>query len=251
MGTQPAPTLHRVTDTTFGRRVLASPLPALVMFGAPECPASRALIPILHELATTYTGTICMARVNAEHDAWLAEQFGVAATPTILVFQAGEVVTRVVGFVATSLLRHLCTQVASGALPPDPFWSPTEATFEDIFLLPLLDAWGLTYVRQAPCPAPARGRIDVLIYDDPLGVPLTLFENKRLLLSAQALQRAVGQANRYARALGLASFVVAAPAGLWIYARGESQVLAVRQITSLELQQRPDAVLQLIQRLNR
>jgi thioredoxin 1 len=238
-----------VTDATFGRRVLASPLPVLVAFGAAQCSASRALLSILHELAAAYAGTIRIASIDAERDSWLAEQFGVAATPTVLVVQGGEVVTRVVGFVAAGLLRLLCAQVAAGTLPPDPFWSPTEATFEDIVLLPLLDTWNLTYVRQAPCPAPARWRIDILIYDDPPGPPLTLFENKRQLLSAQALRQAVGQANRYAQALDLASFVVAAPAGLWIYARSRAQVMAVRQISSLALEQQPDTVPQILRRL--
>jgi thioredoxin len=242
--------LQIVTEATFGRRVLASPLPALVLFGAPNCPASRALKPLLQELAAAHAGTISIAFINAERAAWLAEQFGVAATPTLIVVQAGEIVTHVVGFLPAGLLRLLCEQVATGTLPPDAFWSPTEETFEDVVLVPLLASWNFTYVRQAPCPAPARGRIDFLIYEHPLAQPLTLFENKRRLISAQALQQAVRQAGSYAQQLGLASFVVAAPSGLWIYARSGSRIGAVRQMTSLDLQHHPEVVPQILHRLS-
>lgn len=36
------------------------------------------------------------------------EQFGIEATPTLLVLQQGEVATRVVGFLSEGLLRVLC-----------------------------------------------------------------------------------------------------------------------------------------------
>jgi thiol-disulfide isomerase/thioredoxin len=242
-------TYLRVTDATFGRHVLDSPLPVLVVFGAPTCQASRALLATLTELAPDYRGTLRMASINAPGAPWLAEQFGVAMTPTALVIQGGEVLTRVVGYIPTSLLQLLCAQIAGGSLPPEPFWSPTEATFEDIVLLPLLDAWGFAYLRQAPSPAPARGRVDVLVYDEPGAPPLTLFENKRHLRSNEALRQAVGQASRYAAALDLHSFVVAAPAGLWIYAGRGAQAVPVRQISSLALEQQPDVVPQILRRL--
>ena len=248
--TTPKTRLLAVSEDDFGRRVLASPLPALVLFGAPSCPASRALRPLLQELATLHAATLRVAAVDVERAAWLAEQFGVAVTPTLLVARDGDIITRVVGFAPIELLRLLCEQIATGALPSDPFWSPTEATFEDLVLAPLLDRWGLAYVRQAPCPAPSRGRIDMLVYDGSPDQPLTLFENKRQIASAQALRQASAQAHTYARALGLRSFVVAAPAGLWIYACVERRAVELRRLTGLELQQDPDSVLALLRRVS-
>jgi thioredoxin 1 len=240
-----------VTESTFGRRVLASPLPVIILFGTPTCPASRALRPLLQDLAASYAGQLRIAVLNAERAALVAEQFGVQAAPTMLIVRDREVVTRVTGFVPEGLLRLLCEQVATGTLPSDPYWSPTEATFEDLVLVPLLTAWGFTYVRQAPCPAPARGRIDILVYDHPSGPPFTLFENKRQMASAYALRQAVTQAHTYAEALQLPSFVVAAPAGMWFYACVGARALAVHRLTSLDLQQHPDIVPQLLRRLNR
>jgi thiol-disulfide isomerase/thioredoxin len=238
-----------VTESNFGRYVINSPIPVVALFGSRTCPASRALRPPLHELASVHAGTIRFATINAEHAPLLAGQFGLHMIPTLIVVQNGEIATRVVGFVSPDLLRLLCDQVASGTLPSEPFWSPVESTFEDVVVVPLLDAWGFTYVRQAACPPPARGWLDFLVYDDPAAPPLTLFENKRQIASTQALALAATQAHAYARALQVPSFVVAAPAGLWIYASTATSPVAVRRVTSLELQQQLDSVPRILRQL--
>jgi len=238
-----------VTESNFGRYVINSPLPVVALFGSRTCPASRALRPLLHELAATHAGRIRFATINAEQSPLLAGQFGLQITPMLIVVQDGEIATRVVGFVSPDLLQLLCEQVASGSLPSEAFWSPIEATFEEVVVVPLLDAWGFTYIRQAASPRPARGRIDFLIYDEPDAPPLTLFENKRQLVSPQALALAAAQAHGYARALQLPSFVVAAPAGLWIYAATAISPVTVRQFTTLELQQQRDSVPRILRQL--
>lgn len=241
--------LLAITESNFGRQVIHSPVPVLALFGAPTCAASRALRPLLAELAATYAGAIRFASINASRAALLASQFGLHLTPTLLVVLGGEIVTRAVGFMPPELLRHLCEQIAAGALPPEPLWSPVEATFEDLVVVPLLERWGLTYTRQAASPPPARGRVDFLVYDGPAGPPLTLFENKRALSMPAALAQAATQAHGYARALGLPSCVVAAPAGLWIYASAGARPALVRRITALELLQRPELALATLRQL--
>jgi thioredoxin 1 len=242
------PALLSVTESNFGRYVINSGLPVVALFGSRTCPASRVLRSLLRDLAPVYTGSIRFATIAAEQAPLLAGQFGLQITPMLIVVQDGEIVTRVVGFVLPDLLRLLCDQVASGSLPSDPFWSPVEATFEDVVVAPLLDAWGFRYVRQAACPRPARGRIDFLVYDKQ-DAPLTLFENKRQLVAPQALALAAAQAHGYARALQIPSFVVAAPAGLWIYASSATSPVAVCQFTSLELQQQRDSVPRILRQL--
>ncbi len=101
-------------------------------------------------------------------------------------------------------------------------WSPTEQDFEDAVIIPLLDAWGWGYQRQVSCKVQkgkttSHGRIDILAYADAASKPLTLFEAKRQIVHKAALQQAMAQAQGYAQALDLATFVVAAPVGLWIY----------------------------------
>src|SRR6185436_19021279 len=98
-GTNTKPTaLLNVTESNFGRWVINSPLPVVALFGSRACPASRALRPLLHTLASAYAGTIRFATINAEHAPLLAGQFGLQVTPTLIVAQHGEIATRVVGF---------------------------------------------------------------------------------------------------------------------------------------------------------
>src|SRR5215210_6660393 len=120
-----------VTESTFGRQVLHAPMPVVALFGSRACAASRALRPLLHELASAYAGQIRFASIAAEQATLLAGQFGLQMTPTLIVVQDGEIVTRIVGFVAPALLRLLCEQIAGAALPPEFFWCPVEATFEE------------------------------------------------------------------------------------------------------------------------
>jgi len=46
--------LLAVTEATFGRHVLASPLPVIALFGTQTCPASQVLRPLLQDLAAVY-----------------------------------------------------------------------------------------------------------------------------------------------------------------------------------------------------
>lgn len=235
-----------VSEATFRRHVLGARLPVVLAFGAGNCAASRALRPLLRELAAQFAGRLLVATIGVERAPDLAELYGVAATPTLLVMQHGAPLTRAVGFLPAGLLRLLAEQAAGEELPGEAFWSPLEATYEELVLLPLLAGWGLAHARQVTGGALGRGRVDVLAYDG--GAPLTLFESKRNLLSEAAVRTAAQQAQRYAAALGLPSFVVAAPAGMWVYARGAAPALA-RRVSALELAQRPGEALALLRAL--
>lgn len=96
----------------------------------------------------------------------------------------------------------------------------SEAEFEEKIIAPRLRRWGFSFQTQAPCvfrfgSQDHRGRIDFLV-SDTQGL-LTLFEDKLQIASNQDLDLAMRQAKSYALMLGLPSFTVAAPEGLWIY----------------------------------
>jgi thioredoxin 1 len=234
-----------VTESTFGRQVLRAELPALVCFGTRPCPGRRALAPALARSAAALRGRLLVASVLLDRAPLLAEQLGVVASPTLMVFQHGERQGQVIGFIPEGLLQLLADEAAAGAVAGDRFWSPVEERFEDLVLIPLLQRWGFTFERQAPCALAGglkgrRGRIDLLVYDGPAGRPLTLIESKRQIRGEQELREAASQANAYAQSLGLASFVVAAPRGLWIYRRDGARSACVARLSSLELQQAPE-----------
>lgn len=239
--------LTMVGESTFARRVRAATVPIMITFGAARCDASRALLPGVARLAEQYAGQVLALRVDVDRSPLLAEQYGVMATPTVLVLQDGEELTRMTGFAPEPLVRLLFEQVIAGDLAPGRPWSPIEQAFEDAVIIPLLDAWGWTYRRQVACPIPAdksvaRGRVDILAYADDAITPLTLFENKRQIASSSALQQAVAQARGYAEVFRMESFVVAAPAGMWVYRLDSGRARLVQAFSSLEVATTPQVV---------
>lgn len=96
-----------------------------------------------------------------------------------------------------------------------------EADFEEVVIEPLLKRWGFRFARQYPCrfqvgSSTHNTRVDFLVQDEK--GPLTLFEDKlQIINETHELQPARDQGKSYALMLGLSSFVVASPEGLWIY----------------------------------
>lgn len=240
-----------ITEATFARRVLRAALPALVCFGVRACPGRLALRPALERVSATYEGRLQVAMALVDDAPLLAEQFGLVASPTLMVFESGDRQGQVIGFIPSGLVALLASDVARGAVAGDILWSPIEERFEEAALIPLLESWGLCVERQVTCALPGgdrarRGRIDLLVYDDPAAPPLTLVESKRQIRGDDELQAAARQAAAYAHSLALASFVVAAPRGLWVYSAEDGRLRCARHFTSLELHQEPERLRRLI-----
>jgi hypothetical protein len=236
---------HPVTDATFARDVLDRPLPTIVLFGSPRDAAS-----LLARAAASFADQLMVGEVDVD-DSFVAEQYNVNATPTLLVFEHGEPTLRLVGFAASGLLTLLCADVARGNLASG-FWRPTEEAFERAVIVPLIEGWGWSYTRQAGCKVAGRrgrGRIDFLVSMAEGAAPLTLFENKRLITSQREALKAAEQAQGYAEALAVPSFVVAAPAGMWVYSLLGGKAVPRGAFSSLEVQQRPELLRALLVRL--
>jgi thioredoxin 1 len=243
-----------VTEATFARHVLRAELPVLVCFGARACPGRLALRPALERVGAARQGLLLVATALTDRAPLLVEQYGVVASPTLMVFTHGDRQGQVVGFISQGLLDLLADDVIRGAVAGDTFWSPVEERFEDAALIPLLQGWGLGVERQVACALPGankaqRGRIDLLVYDRPGGPPLTLIESKRQIRGDDDLRQAAFQAAAYARSLALASFVVAAPRGLWVYRCDGGRPRCARHFTSLELHEAPERLRQLLLQL--
>ena len=110
----------------------------------------------------------------------------------------------------------------------------SEKDFEDRVVEPLLRQWGFSFKRQYLCDfyigsQVIRGRVDFLV-EDQLG-PITLFENKFRILGEDDLRKATAQAKSYALQLGVPSFVVASPEGLWLYQLRSHREKLIMQIS--------------------
>jgi thioredoxin 1 len=102
--------LRDVTDESFEREVVASPVPVLVDFWGDHCPACRQIAPILDQLAEQRAGTLKVVKVHAAENAATAARYGIRAMPTVLLFSAGEVRGQLVGARPMRAFVDLLTQ---------------------------------------------------------------------------------------------------------------------------------------------
>jgi thioredoxin 1 len=76
----------------------------LVDFWAPWCGPCRMQGPILEELAGGIKGKAKIAKVNVDEAGDVAEQFGVQAIPTLILFKDGKEIRRFIGVQSKKIL---------------------------------------------------------------------------------------------------------------------------------------------------
>jgi thioredoxin 1 len=95
-----------VSDDTFEELVLHSHLPVMVDFWAPWCGPCRMIAPIVEDLAVKYQGQAVVAKINTDENPEVPASLGIMGIPTVILFQDGEEVDRVVGFAPGHALEN-------------------------------------------------------------------------------------------------------------------------------------------------
>jgi len=93
-------------ENSFRTEVLESDKPVLVDFWAAWCPPCKMIAPVIEEIAHEFEGTAKVAKLDVDHVPNVAGNFGIQSIPTLLFFQNGEVVDRVVGAVPKGVITE-------------------------------------------------------------------------------------------------------------------------------------------------
>ncbi|NLC63881.1 MAG: thioredoxin [Thermoanaerobacterales bacterium] len=87
-----------VTDNTFDTEVLQAEGKVLVDMWAPWCSPCRMMAPVIDDIAAEYDGSLKVCKLNVDENPEISSRYGVMSTPTLMLFENGQVAGKMVGF---------------------------------------------------------------------------------------------------------------------------------------------------------
>lgn len=97
------------TPTELDEIIASSPVPVVADLWAGWCGPCHALAPVLDQVAAENAGRLQIVKLDVEAHPEVAVRYGVMSFPTLLVFDRGELVRRMIGARGK---RHLLAELA-------------------------------------------------------------------------------------------------------------------------------------------
>jgi thioredoxin 2 len=94
------------TAQAFDALIRNAVLPVLVDFWAPWCGPCKMMAPELEKIAAEDARRYVVAKLNTEELPALAQRFGIAAIPTLVLFNSGQEVARQAGALPAQAIRQ-------------------------------------------------------------------------------------------------------------------------------------------------
>ena len=89
--------MENVTETTFEEKVLKNEKPVVVDFWAEWCGPCHAVAPVLEKIAAEREGELEIVKVNIDEEQGIAQKYGIASIPTIVLFKDGQPAAAAIG----------------------------------------------------------------------------------------------------------------------------------------------------------
>jgi thioredoxin len=86
-----------VTESTFEQEVLQSEVAVLVDFWAEWCGPCHAVAPVLDRIASEREGELKLVKVNIDEEQGIAQRYGIASIPTMVLFKDGQPAAAAIG----------------------------------------------------------------------------------------------------------------------------------------------------------
>jgi thioredoxin 1 len=87
-----------ITDDNFQKEVIEAEGKVLVDFWAPWCGPCRMMGPVIDQIAEEYGDNLKVGKLNVDENPDSAMKYQVMSIPTLILFENGQVVNKMVGF---------------------------------------------------------------------------------------------------------------------------------------------------------